>query len=191
MSAVEQITKAANKQYYRKSNQGYLLVWNKDHPKAYSGRVLEQVMVFEEYHKCCILRWGVVHHINEVKTDNRIENLQGMTRAQHVSLHQVDKRIPANRKCCKCGLSKTNVGKDGTAKWSVVDRAANLFHCNACYSHEQRQKHKEERREYSRIYHYKHKKQRLEYAHEYYQKHQKERIEYSREYYQKHKKQKK
>jgi HNH endonuclease len=138
--ATEQIAVADNKRYYRKSNQGYWLVWNKDHPKAYSGRVLEQVIVFEEHNKCCMLRWGIVHHINEVKTDNRIENLQGMTRRQHINLHMANKRIPDSRKCCRCGSNKTSVGSDGVAKWSVVDRSKALFHCSNCDNHERRKK---------------------------------------------------
>lgn len=30
----------------------------------------------------------IVHHVNEDKSDNRIENLQIVTRAEHVRIHQ-------------------------------------------------------------------------------------------------------
>ena len=43
--------------------------------------------IYEDHHKCCILKGNVVHHINEDKTDNRISNLRLMTLGQHTTLH--------------------------------------------------------------------------------------------------------
>ncbi len=67
---------------------GYIELSSKhDHPKNHQGRILEHRFIYEQYHKCCILRHGAVHHINGDKTDNRIENLKGMTSSQHTRLH--------------------------------------------------------------------------------------------------------
>jgi hypothetical protein len=72
---------------------GYVLVRCEEHPRAYyrGMYVLEHVLVYERHHKCCMLRWGIVHHINENRSDNRIENLQGMSRSKHISLHHKGK----------------------------------------------------------------------------------------------------
>jgi len=60
-----------------------------EHPKAdIHGYVYEHVFVMENYYQCCMLKWGVVHHINEIPTDNRPENLQGMMRFQRTTLHK-------------------------------------------------------------------------------------------------------
>lgn len=68
--------------------RGYIKVLNPGHRRAnHDGYTLKHVDIFEDYHKCCMLSWGVVHHINEKRSDNRIENLQGMTKSKHTSMH--------------------------------------------------------------------------------------------------------
>lgn len=47
-----------------------------------------------------------VHHVNENKRDNRLENLAVIPHDQHTALHR--RKHPAQRKCAKCGeLFKT------------------------------------------------------------------------------------
>ncbi len=44
-----------------------------------------------------------VHHLNEVKTDNRRENLQLLTKAEHCREHFKRGKTMASRACAKCG----------------------------------------------------------------------------------------
>jgi hypothetical protein len=60
--------------------KGYWVIWKN------GTYVKEHRLIYEEYHKCCLLSWGDIHHINNDRQDNRIENLKGMTHAQHISL---------------------------------------------------------------------------------------------------------
>ena len=61
-----------------KSNNGYIMVFCPDHPFAMQRKkyVMEHRLVMEKY-ICRFLNPGEqVHHINENKSDNRIENLK-------------------------------------------------------------------------------------------------------------------
>ena len=119
------------------TRDGYWLVLNKDHStaKIQRGYILEHIKIFEEHYRCCMLSWGIVHHINEVITDNRIANLQGMTNGQHRTLHQTGKkRVPLDRTCCECKSTETR------GNWYVVDRKLNGFKCKGCYMRERTKK---------------------------------------------------
>ena len=52
------------------------------------GYVIEHVYFYEQYHKCCVLPWGVVHHITPVKDggSNMPWNLRGMMKQDHDKL---------------------------------------------------------------------------------------------------------
>lgn len=74
-------------------HNGYYRIYFPDHPKSDSrGWILEHTLIME----CYIGRWikdnEVVHHKNEIKTDNRIENLQLMTRKEHSKYHRLKNR---------------------------------------------------------------------------------------------------
>lgn len=51
----------------------------------------EHVLVWEKKHGTIPRGW-VVHHLNHVRTDNRLSNLIAMTRSQHTKLHEEHNR---------------------------------------------------------------------------------------------------
>jgi hypothetical protein len=67
---------------------GYVYVFNPNHPNANAnGYIKRSRMVMEGYIGRYIKRSEHVHHINGIKTDDRIENLRLLSLEQHMSLH--------------------------------------------------------------------------------------------------------
>lgn len=71
-----------------KTSKGYRLIKMPEHHKADKrGYVLEHILIFEKEtgirvpENCCI------HHLNGIKSDNRIENLCLMLHSAHTKLH--------------------------------------------------------------------------------------------------------
>ena len=72
----------------KKNKKGHVLVMRKGHPMADSaGYVMEHRLIMAEYLGRPLEKNEVVHHLNGVKDDNRIENLKLMTNSEHSSLH--------------------------------------------------------------------------------------------------------
>lgn len=70
-----------------KDSFGYVLLWKPGHPNAKAGRgksyVYEHRFVMSEHLGRPLEKWEYVHHRNGIKDDNRIENLEILTKKNH------------------------------------------------------------------------------------------------------------
>lgn len=70
-------------------NEGYILIYSPKHSlKKRNGYMLEHRLVMEKHIGRYLTKDEIIHHINEKVDDNRIENLQLLTKGEHSSLHR-------------------------------------------------------------------------------------------------------
>lgn len=115
------------------NDQGYREIYMPDHRRArINGYVKEHILVYEEYHKCCLLSWAVIHHINEIRSDNRPENLMGLpSNRKHGQLHH-PRTDMSDRKCIDCGATKSGKSKRRVGRnWTKAGE--NQWRCMTCY----------------------------------------------------------
>lgn len=105
---------------------GYWILHLPNYPYSdKNGNVPEHVYFYQQYHKCCMLPWGVVHHIIPVKEggSNMPWNLQGMTRSKHMKLHNPKKDM-SDRICIIC------ISNQSHGNWYIYN---DKFMCKLCY----------------------------------------------------------
>jgi len=104
-------------------HEGYWLVLKPGHPQADKDNyVRENRVIYEEYHKCCLLRWTIVHHDDGDKENNDIDNLILTSIWEHHNkFHREDFGV-----VCKCG------SKDVNRKGLDTSRSKQKFSCKNC-----------------------------------------------------------
>ena len=81
--------------YKRKILSGYIELTIPDYPSARNyGRVFEHTYVWEQANKKQLPKGWIIHHLNGIKDDNRIENLVALSRKSHAIVMRIyQKRI--------------------------------------------------------------------------------------------------
>jgi hypothetical protein len=82
------ILKSWSKRDKKISKEGYVLIKIPEHPKSFGGWYYEHRLVIEKTLDRILEVWETIHHINENKKDNRIENLFLCSREQHNKAHK-------------------------------------------------------------------------------------------------------
>lgn len=127
----------------RKIHHGYVLLYRPDHPNHDNkGYVPEHRLIMEKYFGRYLTKQEDVHHKNENKQDNRIENLQVLSsrskhRLEHINENR--KQNILNRRCSNCGTNKTAMKNQHTRyrptyNWRTDPITGNGYWCNRCYS---------------------------------------------------------
>jgi len=110
---------------------GYKYFYDSTHPLAYgcNGCILYHRHIMSIHLNRWIKKHELVHHINENKLDNRIENLRLTNRSEHGKIHRKPK---IGFRACKCGqtfISKTSIK---CPKCRRKTRKANPLYYNIC-----------------------------------------------------------
>lgn len=121
------------KGYSYKHSKGYIMIHRPEHPRAdRRGYVLEHRLIMEKKIGRYLFPTEDVHHKNEVKDDNRIENLELLTHGKHTTLtNTIDM---SNRICSICKTKKTYIDRrNNRPLWYNNKKDRKKLICARCY----------------------------------------------------------
>ena len=82
--------------------RGYIRLYSPEHPRATNGYVFEHILVWEQAHQQELPKGYIVHHLNGLTSDNRIENLVALpSRRHYFVLQEKASRIQELEKRCE------------------------------------------------------------------------------------------
>lgn len=81
-----------------KTRNGYIQVYCPEHPKAGKSKTRpKHVLVMERHLGRYLEDNEIVHHLNGIRDDNRVENLVVMDRSEHAKMHGVENNSKGRR----------------------------------------------------------------------------------------------
>lgn len=120
----------------RKDGKGYILLYMPDHPNCdKQGYIREHIFVLEGKLGRYLKKGEIPHHINGIKDDNRIDNIELLsTHKEHMVIHntgnQYNKKDMSNRRCGKCNSNTTYINRQGYSEWRNYNQQ---LLCKKCY----------------------------------------------------------
>ena len=85
----------------KRRTDGYIKVYVPDHPNSTTdGYVMKHILVMEREIGRTLHPGEVVHHVNRIRDDNRIENLRLMTVSEHMSMHMLERHAARRAEQC-------------------------------------------------------------------------------------------
>ena len=127
---------------------GYMLILKKGHHRSNTeGYVREHILVYEDHYKCCIIPGAVIHHINKIRDDNRIENLELMFNSSHTYHHHHKGKIVSqetreksmidmsNRFCMVCKTKTVSLNTKNKRPAWYKNTKGDGFLCRGCRDH--------------------------------------------------------
>jgi hypothetical protein len=96
-------------------DKGYVRVLSPEHPYQNHGYVYEHRLVIEKMLKRFVEPWETINHINEIKVDNRWENLFLCTPPEHSLIHKHGKKKSLEDKTKLRKNVRTRLAKNGGA----------------------------------------------------------------------------